>query len=161
MSNCQFDFRHSDSWPLRVRNRLDFLTCRWRVTYPWKAFDKGYNFVLDLTLIKGWNTKLWASKVVKVPISGIGSPRRNDIWVQGPWPSTKNTIRGKVVASPKFGPWWILCVRVYPWFIHAPKVLQLCINQLVVWFVQAHVNNWPTCHSSQSSSQNSNMPFYL
>jgi hypothetical protein len=28
------------------------------------------------------------------------------------WPTTKYTIRGKVVASPKFGPWWILCVRV-------------------------------------------------
>jgi hypothetical protein len=28
------------------------------------------------------------------------------------------------------------------------KVLQLCINQLVVWFVQVHVNNWVVCQSS-------------
>jgi hypothetical protein len=43
--------------------------------------------------------------------------------------------KGKVVACFKFGPWWILWVRVYSWLIHAPKVLQLCTNQLVVWFV--------------------------
>jgi hypothetical protein len=41
--------------------------------------DKGYNFVIDLILIKGMHTKLWASKVVGVPIPGIsglqlGSP---------------------------------------------------------------------------------------
>jgi hypothetical protein len=27
-------------------------------------------------------------------------------------------------------------------------MLQLRTNQFVVWFVQVHVNNWPTCHSS-------------
>ncbi len=31
--------------------------------------------------------------------------------------------------------------------VRAPKVLQLCINELVVWFVQVCVNNLPTCHS--------------
>jgi hypothetical protein len=55
------------------------------------------------------------------------SRERKAIWMQAPWrgteytirgkpPSpwrgTKYTIRGKVVASPKFGPWWVLCVRV-------------------------------------------------
>jgi hypothetical protein len=29
-----------------------------------------------------------------------------------PWRSAKYIIRGKVVASPKSGPWWVLCVRV-------------------------------------------------
>jgi hypothetical protein len=28
-SNCQFD-----SWPLKVRNRPEFLACRWRVAHP-------------------------------------------------------------------------------------------------------------------------------
>jgi hypothetical protein len=37
-SNCQFD-----SQPLKVRNRPNFLVCRWHVTYHWKAFDEGYN----------------------------------------------------------------------------------------------------------------------
>jgi len=76
-SNCQFD-----SQPLKVRNRPDFLMCKWHATYCWKSLDKGYNFALDFTLIRGLHTKLWASKVVRVPISGIfqfgsqvGSPK--------------------------------------------------------------------------------------
>jgi hypothetical protein len=44
-----------------------------------KALDKGYNFVSNLIAIKGLNTKLYASKVVRIPvvrISGLplGSP---------------------------------------------------------------------------------------
>jgi hypothetical protein len=37
------------------------------------------------------------------------------------------------------------CVSVV--CVHAPKVFQLCINKLIVWFVQVCVNNWPTCNS--------------
>jgi hypothetical protein len=74
-SNWQFD-----SWPLKVKNRPDFLTCRWCATYRWKALNEGYNFALDLILIEGLHTKLWAPKVVGVPslrISGLPlkSPR--------------------------------------------------------------------------------------
>jgi hypothetical protein len=47
----------------------------------------------------------------------------------------------KVVASPKSGPWWVLWVRLCPWFVLAPKVFQLFINQLVVWFVQIRVSD--------------------
>jgi len=149
--------------------------CRWRATYHWKAFNEGYNFALDFTSIGGLHKKLWASKIVRVPISRIlgqkvmglqsckspnfgnfktpnlGVSRQNDIWVQALWPSTENTIRGKVVASPKSGPWWVLWVLwvyVCPWYIRAPKVLQLCINQLVIWFVQVCVNNWLVYYSS-------------
>jgi hypothetical protein len=63
--------RQFNSRPLKVRNRPNFLTCRWRATYCWKALNEGYNFAIDLTSIKGLNTKLWASKVVGVPILGI------------------------------------------------------------------------------------------
>jgi len=35
----------------------------------------------------------------------LGVPKQNDIWMQAPWPSIENTIRGKVVASPKSRPW--------------------------------------------------------
>jgi hypothetical protein len=39
---------------------------------------------------------------------------------------------------------WVMVNLVSP-CIHvahcAPKVLQLCINQLFVWFVQVHINN--------------------
>jgi hypothetical protein len=67
--------------------------------------------------------------------SNLGVPWQNDIWVPILWQGTKYTIRGKVVASPKSRPWWILWVCVCPWFVHAPKMLQLCTNQLIVWFV--------------------------
>jgi hypothetical protein len=60
-----------DSQPLKVENRPDFLKCRWRVTYYWKALDEGYNFALDLTSIRGLHTKLRASKVARDPISRI------------------------------------------------------------------------------------------
>jgi hypothetical protein len=78
----------------------------------------------------------------------LGVLGQNDIWVLAPWLGPKITMRGKVVASFKFGPWWALWICVCPWLVHAPKVLQLCINQLVVWFMQIPINNWPTCHSS-------------
>jgi hypothetical protein len=37
--------------------------------------------------------------------SQLGSPKKNVIWEQPPWRATKNIIRGKVVVSPKSGPW--------------------------------------------------------
>jgi hypothetical protein len=36
--------------------------------------------------------------------SHLGVLEQNDIWVLVLWPGTKYTIRGKVVASSKFGP---------------------------------------------------------
>jgi hypothetical protein len=55
----------------KVKNRPDLLVYRWRATYHWKAFDKGYYFSLDLISIKDFHTKLWASQVARVLISGI------------------------------------------------------------------------------------------
>ncbi len=132
--------------PLKVRNCFNFLVCKWRVIYYWKDLDKGYNFASSLTSIGGLHTKLQASKVARVPILGIsglplGSAGTKWHLGVGPWPCIEYTIRGNVVASPKSGPWWILCVRVYLWLVHAPKVFQLRTNQLVVWFVQVCVNN--------------------
>jgi hypothetical protein len=65
-SNWQFD-----SWPLKVKNRPSFLSCRWRVTYRWKALNKGYYFTLHLISIGGLHTKVWPSKVTRVPTLGI------------------------------------------------------------------------------------------
>jgi hypothetical protein len=84
--------------------------------------------------------KLWVFKVLGISIFENLSRllRQNDIWVQAPWLGIENTIRGKLVAFFKPELW---LVHVCPWLIYAPKVLQLCINQLVVWFVQVRVNN--------------------
>jgi len=73
-----------------------------------KFQDKGYNFASKLISIGGLHTKLWAPKVVKVPILGISRPPlgvlgQNDIWVLALWLSIKCIIRGKVVASPSPG----------------------------------------------------------
>jgi hypothetical protein len=122
-SNWQFDFR-----PLKVRNRPDFLVYRWRATYHWKALKKGHNFALDFISIKGLHTKLWGPKVTRVLTLGIlgfpfGSPKTKchlDVGLVG---GTKYTIRGKVMASPMFEPWWVFWVRVCPWLVLTPKVL--------------------------------------
>jgi hypothetical protein len=50
---------------------FNFLGYRWHPTYRWKVVDKGYNFPSNFTLIIGLHTKLWASKVVIVPILRI------------------------------------------------------------------------------------------
>ncbi len=126
-SKCQFD-----SWPLKIKNRPNLLMCKWCATYRWKALNESSNFTLDLTSIGGLDKKLWTSKVARVP---TWSPKTKWHLNVTPWLIKKNTIKEKVVASPKSEPWWVLWIRVCSWLARAPKVLQLCINQLVVWFV--------------------------
>ncbi len=71
---------------------------------------------------------------------------QNDIWVLVMSPGTKYTIRGNVVASPKSRLWWILWVRVCPWFIHAPKCSNYALTNLLfglcrsVWVIELLVN---------------------
>jgi hypothetical protein len=126
-SNWQFDSR-----PLKVRCRPNLLVCRWCATYRWKALDKGYNFALNLISIKGLHTKWWESQLWEFWDSPLGVRGQNAIYVLVPWLGTEYTIRGKVVDSPKSGPWWVLWVYVCPRFNLAPKVLQLCTNQFIV-----------------------------
>jgi hypothetical protein len=82
-----------DFWPLKVKDCSNFLACKWHDTYCWKALDEGYNFNWDLILIRGLHTKLWASKVVGVPILGIlGLPLENPEtkWHLGVGPMAKH-----------------------------------------------------------------------
>jgi hypothetical protein len=54
--------------------------CKRRAKYRWKALDKGYNFALELILIRGFHVKLWAPKVVGVLALAIsGLPEQNAI----------------------------------------------------------------------------------
>ncbi len=73
-SNWQFN-----SQPLKVKNCPDFLACRWRVTYCWKALDECYNFALNLISIGGLHTKLWGPKFVEIPILGISRLSRQNV----------------------------------------------------------------------------------
>jgi hypothetical protein len=111
-SNWQFDPR-----PLKVGNWPDSLTCRWCATYTWKALDESYNFVLDLIVIRSMHAKLWAPKLRESQLwefrdAHLGVLGQKAIWMWPPWRGAKYTIRGKVVASPKFGLWWVLWIRV-------------------------------------------------
>jgi hypothetical protein len=72
----------------------------------------------------------------------FGTPGTKCICMWSMWRGVDYTIRGKVVISPKLGLWWVLWVRVCSWLVLAPKVPKLCINQLIVWFVQIHVSDW-------------------
>jgi hypothetical protein len=56
--------------------------------------------------------KLRESQLWEFQDSHLGVPKQKAIWMWPPWRGTKYIIRGKVVVSPKSGPWWILCVRV-------------------------------------------------
>jgi hypothetical protein len=73
---------------------------------------------------------------------------QNVIWMWALWRGTKYTIKGKMVASRKSEPWWVLWVQVCPWLVLAPKVLQLCTNQLVIWFCACSCEWLSVYHSS-------------
>jgi hypothetical protein len=67
------------------------------------AIDEGYNFASDLVAIGGFHRKLCAPQVAGVPTVRILGQKT--IWMWPPWKGAKYIIRGKVVASPKSGPW--------------------------------------------------------
>jgi hypothetical protein len=75
-----------------------------------ESLDKVYNFSSEFISIGSLHKTLWASKIMGIPIfenfrtPNLGIPGQNDIWVQALWPGIENTIRGKVVASPKSEP---------------------------------------------------------
>jgi len=113
-SNWQFDSR-----PLKIDNRLHFLAWRWHATYRWKALDKGYNFASYLTSIEGLKTKLWLSKVAKVPIlrilgSPLGSSKQNDIRVHykgegGGFPQVRAVMNLASLCLPMTCP----CIKMF------------------------------------------------
>jgi len=147
-SNWQFN-----SWPLKVRNWPDFLACKWLATYHWKALDKCYNFALNFISIKGLHAKLWTPKVAGVSVVGVsglplGSPKTK--WHLGAGHVARHRVyyKGEGGESCEFEPWWVLRVRICPQLVLTPKVLQLCINQLVVWFFAGPCEWVIACHSS-------------
>jgi hypothetical protein len=87
-SNWQFNSR-----PLKVKNWPNFLACKWRATYRRKVLNEGYNFASYLISIGGLHTKLWDSKVTRVPtlaISGlpkchldVGLVERHKVYYKG------------------------------------------------------------------------------
>jgi hypothetical protein len=121
----------------KVRNRPNLLTCKWHATYHWKFFDKGYNFVLDVTSIGGLKKKLWASKVTKVPISkilGFSTSGSRDKMTFGcsPVANKKEYYKGEGGGFPQVRVMVILWIHVCPWFVCAPKVHKKCIKYALI-----------------------------
>jgi hypothetical protein len=139
-SSLQFDPQ-----PLKVANRPDSLSCKWHVTYHWKTFNNAYEFSSDLISIEGLHKKLCAPKVTGVPILGIshlGVPGQNVIWMLVSWVGIEYTIRGEGGGFPQVQAVVSLVNLNCSCLVLAPKVFQLCINQLVFGFVQVRVNSW-------------------
>jgi len=125
------------------------------VTYRWKSLDNYYNFALNLIFIGGLHTKLWAPKVVGVPILGIsGLPFRSlaTKWHLGVGLVARHRVyhKGEGGGFPQVWAVASLMNPCLPVVRPCTKVLQLRTNQLVVWLVQVRVSNWITCQSSQS-----------
>jgi len=123
----------------KVGNRPDPGVCRRSATHCWKALEESYKFSLDLIPIRGLSRELRAPKVPGIQTGTLlgllfGSPRNKSIWMRVPRSNAKNTIWGKVVASPEFGPWWIKWVRVARGFSQHQGNFRRWTNPLVVGF---------------------------
>jgi hypothetical protein len=134
------------------------------VTYRWKAFDEGYNFALDLVVIGGLHAKLWTPKVAGVPIGGIsglplGSPWTKSHLDVASMERCKIYYKGEGGGFPQVWAMVSLVNLSCQWFFLAPKVLQLCINHLVLvlckflWVVEA-------CQFFLVPSRSSSTPLY-
>ncbi len=96
--------------------------------------DKGYNFASDLISIRGLHAKLWAPKVAGVPvvrISGLpfGSPETKCHLDVGLVERHKVYYKEEGGAFPQVRAVMSLSC---PWFVLAPKMLQLCTNHFVL-----------------------------
>jgi len=111
-SNCQIDSR-----PEKIGNRPDLPGFRRRATYRWKLSTR------TTTLLQTAFRSKVCSQVMGLQCPGrprwwdFGTPtweswEKKTIWMWALWTGLEYTVRGKVLASPKSGPWWVLCVRV-------------------------------------------------
>jgi hypothetical protein len=109
------------------------------------------NFALNLISIGGLHTKLWASKVTRVPTLGIlklpfGSFGTK--WHLGAGFVARHIVyyKGEGGGSPKFGPWWVLWVCVCSWFVRAPKCSNYALTNLLfglctfLWVIELFIN---------------------
>jgi hypothetical protein len=134
-SNWQFDSR-----PLKVENQPDPSVFRRNATHRWKALKESYKFAWNLVPIEGLSKELWPCEVPGVQIGTISGLHLGSLgikairmWVL--WNNAKNTIWGKVVASPESGPWWVKWVRVARGLSQHQEWFRRCTNQLVGWFL--------------------------
>jgi hypothetical protein len=145
--------------PLKVRNRPDFLRCRWRAKCCWK-----FRWGLQLCFRPHLN---WKSAQKITHPQSRGNPNFGNFRT----PKTKCHLdvgfvakhkvyhKGEGGGFPQVRAVVSLVSASCSWLILTPKVLQLCTNQLVFGFVQVHVSSW--CLSFfLVPSHSSNTPMY-
>jgi hypothetical protein len=138
-SNWQFDFQS-----LKIRNHPDLLACKYNATYRWKDLDKGYNFASELISIKSPHTKLWTPQSHRNPKFGnLGTPtwESQDKMPFGPVASHRVYYKKEGGDFPQVRA--MVSLVNLNLFVARPSIksVQICTNQLVIWFVQVHVNN--------------------
>jgi len=104
-----------------------------------KIFWWGYNFSLNLTLIGGLHKKLWAFKIIGFPISRILKLPTWESWDKMTFGCSlmvnhKEYYKGE---ATKFGPWWVLRVRVCLWFVHDQKCSNYALTNLLFSFCKS------------------------
>jgi hypothetical protein len=148
----------------KSQESIRFLSVEPACKYHWKAFNKGYNFYLDLIAIEGLHAKLWAPKiagVLVVEILGLslGSPGTKCHLDVAPMERCKVYYKGEGGGFPQIQVMVSLVSLNCPWLVLTPKVLQLCTNHLVlvlckfVWIVEA-------CQFVLVPSRSFDTPFY-
>ncbi len=105
--------------------------------------------------------KLQESQLWEFRDSHLGVQGQKSIWMRALRRGAEYyIIWGKVVASPRFGPWWVLWVQGRPWLILTPKVLWQNTNKLV-GLSCAGSCGWIVCLSFfLIPSRSSSMPLY-
>ncbi len=122
------------------------LDCRGQNTSPWdvlctvrKLLRIATNFLQTSSQFEVWSgsyelPKSQESNPGQFRDSSLGVPRIKAIWMRVRWSNAKNTIWGKVVASPESGPWWVKWVRVARGLSQHQECFRRWTNQLVVGF---------------------------
>jgi len=103
-------------------------------SWKWDLGVLGDSWKLIIRLQGSEHLKSRESKPEQFRDSTLGVQGKNVIRMQIRRRDTKNTIWGKVVASPEFGPWWVKWVQGCPWLVLTPRVCRMSSNQLVGWF---------------------------
>jgi hypothetical protein len=128
--NWQFHSR-----PLKVRNRPNPGACRWSAGTPLESSRGKLQVCFKPHLDRRSEQEVTSCQSLGSlnrdnfrTVSGqlSGSPGTNNhLDVAPSWSDTEYTIWGKVVASPKSGPWWVWWVKWIqscPWLVLAPRV---------------------------------------
>ncbi len=133
-SNWQFD-----SWPLKVGNRPDPGGAG-EVRHTVGKLSMRTTSLLQTSSQSEVGARSYEhpksreSKPGQFRDSTLGVPGKSAIWMQVRRWDTKNTIWGKVAASPESKLWWVKWVQCCPWLVPTLKGCRMSSNQLVSWF---------------------------